>query len=179
MKLSFFVSLLTMSSTALNLSKMTSPADEFNEFAQVESFSAGHCATVPLRIKNEAADFNESAVHWKARTDPVKQLIKAKAKTAAVADFNDPFFGHSKKELYFTGPNSKVTVADKKWYDALEWQRISDLFIDPVLFGANGITADAIQGQISNCWVISALSAVAAWSPRTIDNAFLTKSTGQ
>ena len=95
-----------------------------------------------------------------------------------MADFNDPFFGHSKKELYFTGPNSKVTVADKTWYNSIKWQRISDLFADPVLFGANGPT-DAIQGQISDCWVISALDAVAAWSPQTIYNAFLTRSTGQ
>ena len=56
----------------------------------------------------------------------------------------------------------------------IEWKRVSNLPSDEfTLFGSGGVSAkDVIQGELGNCWFMSACAAIAEF-PERVQNIFL------
>ena len=57
--------------------------------------------------------------------------------------------------------------------EGIYWERASTKWPERTLFGPNGVTPDDVaQGDLGNCWLMAAISAVAEY-PERITNLFL------
>lgn len=86
--------------------------------------------------------------------------------------FSDDDFTPDSSSLYWDIDSYNGNV---RWIaNNSEWKRIKDQFADGhSLFGSGGITpTDVIQGDLGNCWFLSAIGSLAEW-PGKIEQLFL------
>ena len=88
--------------------------------------------------------------------------------------YEDQSFSHGSEALYWANMGeADGDMASKEKSKSIEWMRASDNFPSATLFGSKGVqVGDISQGFIGNCWILSALAAVAD-SPGRIEKLFL------
>ena len=156
-----------------------------------KSFVGACVASMALGLNIEPAGQTPAAITEilsQTETTAISSAICQRTATrnkAALPDFNGILAGTTK----YTDTDFKHDWSAFAWKDAGEvytematpyktavWKRASEAFPGKTLFGTNGITPqDILQGEIGNCWFVSAASALAEKKGR-LESVFLNSS---
>jgi len=101
-----------------------------------------------------------------------KKQVKVQEVLKSNKQFKDPHFKAEESSL-FNSKKSKLTSSEQKEWKALKWQRPNEFFGSFKVFEAKIEASDIKQGDLGNCYFLSALAALTEF-PQFIRKVFST-----